>query len=66
MCLGSAFAVSERIERPVLHKSVVELTATDSVPANADAKGAHLRFASPATLVLGAIGFLAMLKKPTE
>jgi len=70
MCLGSAFAVSAKIERPALQAALDAPTVGGPAvggPAEARATPAdrtsRFRFASPATLVLGALGFLAMLKR---
>ncbi len=59
-CLGSAFAVSTRVERPVQVKTA-EVAATTE----AQQSGSTFRFASPATVVLGLMGFAAMMRRPS-
>ncbi len=59
-CLGSAFAVSTRVERPMQVKTAeVATTASDAKDSSS------FRFASPATVVLGLMGFAAMMRRPS-
>ncbi len=57
-CLGSALAGPTRVERPAPSKAA-EVTVAGDSPASTG-----LRFASPATVVLGLVGFAAMLRRP--
>jgi len=56
-CLGSAFAVSNKMER-------VGGADGRSVLVETNGSGSDFRYASPATLVLGVLGLAAMLKRP--
>jgi hypothetical protein len=60
-CLGSAFAVSTRVDRPVQVKTA-EVATTSS---EAKDSSSSFRFASPATVVLGLMGFAAMMRRPS-
>lgn len=52
-CLGSAFAVQAKSDLPVRADSPVSA-----------ATGSTFSFASPATLALGTLGLVAMLRRP--